>query len=181
MSDPEIIKKFYAHQAAEEERQAQAQAQAEAAARRAKTERVIQQIQPYIENQAKGETTMLEDNQYEDILARHAAAARAEIEREAAKSAEQKAYEKAVSEHETLAQQYAALAKDTSRNKPALDQISPRLKQLSQEIEVAEIRQRTEFNERMTADREAAIEAQRIEKNARGPVGQSFVPRTGRG
>jgi hypothetical protein len=144
MPDPEAVKAYYAHLAAEREQQAQAQAQAQEAARRAKAEKLMQQIQPHFESQVQGETTMLENNQYEDIVARHIAAARAEIERETAKSAEQKAYEEAVRKHETLSQQYAALAKDASRNKPALDQIAPTLKQLSQEIEIAEAKARAE-------------------------------------
>lgn len=74
------------------EQEAKAQAATEAAqeaARAAKTAQIIQEIQPIFESRVKGDETMTTN--YDDIIARHAAAARAEIEREEAKSAEQKA------------------------------------------------------------------------------------------
>jgi hypothetical protein len=103
---------------------------------------------------------------FEDVvIEKHAENARREIQRERALTESERTYRDAIAARDILGETYAALAKDASRNKAALDELNQNIKRLDREAAIAESYVNMEAEQRRHAEWDAA-EAERLEKVA---------------
>jgi hypothetical protein len=104
---------------------------------------------------------------FEDVvIERHAENARREIQRERALTESEKTYRDAIAARDVLGLSFSALAKDASRNKAALDELTKQIKELDRQAAIAESYVNMEIEQRRQAEWEAA-ETERLEEVAK--------------